>query len=329
MPIRKCSTGVLLLLCLSFCGCGNLLRVRKFDPNNPQGVPFFVKHGVCVQQTVYANPYWRLTLTYSPSKGQTTLQTILVSEAVYNGPDFSALAATLAQQPAPDSHSVLTAWDDLKNASKFDPWADLKGQRLLANSSSLTTEVDYQTAYAINQKKPFSGSSQADFKLAADGTLNEASGQVQDNTLATIASALPISSLITSAAGIVTPVGKAANEEKVPATFVLKQEQRYIKIVDSQNTLASQGFCPVGKPLKQGDDNVAIAMTDVGSTDTSDTVPQDKNTDSISISGTIKLPKSLQPATPAQSATDGSKMANDGASSSKGPPTSATGQKKK
>jgi hypothetical protein len=129
-----------------------------------------------------------------------------------------SLLDALAQKPSPDSKSVKAAWDAVEAKYAYDPWADLDGRRLLANSSTLTAEVDYQTAYAINERRPFSGSSQADFKLAADGTLNEASGQVQDNTFATIASALPISSLITSAAGITTKVGAAATKEEVRGT---------------------------------------------------------------------------------------------------------------
>jgi hypothetical protein len=88
--------------------------------------------------------------------------------------------------------------------------------RMLANSISLTAEVDYGTIYAINEKRHFSGSSQADFKLAADGTLNEASGQVQDNTFATIVSALPVSSLITSAVDIVAKGARLRKSRTYP-----------------------------------------------------------------------------------------------------------------
>jgi hypothetical protein len=326
MPNRKFSKGILLLLCISLCGCGSLLRVTKFDKDNPQGVPFFVKRGVCVQQSVYANPYWQLTFTYTPSEGQPTSEVLIISEAAYGKQDFSALLAEL-KLPVPNYGGVKTAWDTLKDANSFNPWVNFTGQRLLSNSSSLTSEVDYHTVYAINQKKPFSGSSQADFKLASDGTLNEASGQAQDNTFATIVSALPIASLITSAAGIVGKGGPQEAVKPVPAKFVLKQEQRYIKIVYSKSTVAPDGVCAVGDALIKGND-VAVAITDVGSTNTPDASTQDKNTDSISISGTIKIPKSNPPPT-VQNGSDAPKPVQGGQPIGKDQPAGATGQQPK
>jgi hypothetical protein len=325
MPAKGHSKGLFFLLCIGVCGCGNLLRVSKFDPNNPQGIPFYVKHGICVQQTTYANPYWRLTMTYSPSDAQPLTETVLISDSAHGQKELAVLLASLAQKPAPDSQTVMTAWQALKDVNRsFNPWNDLSGQRLLSNSSSLTTEVNYETAYAINQKKPFSGSSQADFKLASDGTLSEASGQTQDNTFATVVSALPISSLITSAAGIVAPVGKSETKPTVPAQFTLKQEQRYVKTVCSKSTLESGEICEVGVPLKQESEKVAFVVSDVGSTDTTDAGAQDKNTDSISISGTIKLPKSTQPTASAQNSAVDSKTPSNPPPSTKGKPTGAT-----
>jgi len=125
---------------------------------------------------------------------------------------------------------------------------------------------------------------------------------------ATIVSALPLSSLITSAAGIKTQTGQSAEKNEIPASFVLKQEQRYIKIVYSQSSPASQSICRIGEPLKNGD-NVAVAFSDVASTGTPESGTTDKNTDSITISGTIKLPKNLQP-TPGQNASDAGNKTN-------------------
>jgi hypothetical protein len=108
--------------------------------------------------------------------------------------------------------SVINAWSDLKRKDRFDPWKQNEDRILLENTSSLTSVVDHSTRYSINQSRPFSGSSNGDFKLGADGTLNEASGQVQDNTFSTILSALPVFTLITSATGTATKSGAASNE---------------------------------------------------------------------------------------------------------------------
>jgi len=116
-------------------------------------------------------------------------------------------------------------------------------------------------------------------------------------------------------------------KEGVPAQFTLKQEQRYIKIVRSQSTLASQGICVVDKPLSKDSPNAAVAITDVGSTDTPEASTQDKSTDSISISGTIKLPKSVQPATPAPNPSNGQNTTNGAPSSTNGQSSAPTKKK--
>jgi hypothetical protein len=176
----------------------------------------------------------------------------------------------------------------------------------------ITSVVDYSTKYSINQSKPFSGSSNADFKLSADGTLNEASGQVQDNTFSTILSALPISTLITSAAGVATKTGAAANEKPKEVKFSLTQEQRYIKTLYSQSIVANQAICPVGKALTEADQNISMSISDVGASTTQTDSSQDKNSDSITVTGTIKLPKSSQAAPPANNSSKDQKAGSNG-----------------
>jgi len=248
------------------------------------------------------------------------IQTFVISEKGHGAQEFSNLLAILTKKdPGPGAEPIQDALEKLKAKYEYDPWANLNGERLLSNTDSLSVEVDYETKFSINQRTPFSGSSQADFKLGADGTLNEASGQSQDNTFATVISALPISSLITSAAGTAPKAGAAQNKEDVAAQFTLNQEQRYIKIVNSKTLpLPATGFCDVPTPLRATDANVAFAVTDVGSTDTVEAGTQDKNTDTISVSGTIKLPKTISPVAPASNPADAQKPAGNGAASTQG-----------
>lgn len=285
------------LLCVFVSGCGSVLQVKSFNPAKPEGVPFYVKQGACNHTTAYGNPYWRLTLKVTNDSGTLAMETVDINNSAHGGQDFNGLLHEL-EKASPDQGSVMSAWDDLKRRNRFDPWKQNEDRILLENSSSPTSLVDYSTKYSINQRKPFSGSSNADFKLSADGTLNEASGQVQDNTFSTILSALPISSLITSAAGIATKAGAAANEKPKEVKFSLTQEQRYIKTVYSQVTIANQAVCTVGKALKETDDNIGTSIVDVGSNTSQADSGQDKNSDSITVTGTIKLPKT-QTAPPA------------------------------
>jgi hypothetical protein len=164
----------------------------------------------------------------------------------------------------------------------------------LDNSCSLTSVVDYSVRYSINEKKPLAGSANADFKLGSDGTLNEASGQTQDNTLSTIVSALPISTLITSAAGIATKTGGAANESAKTVKFSLTQEQRYVKTVYSKSVVASDSICSVGKELTEADQNISTSKSDVGANSSPNSSSQNNDSNSITVTGTIKLPKSAQ-----------------------------------
>jgi len=309
-------------LCASIAGCGSMLKVKPFDPAKPAGVPFFVKQGACNHTSAYGNPYWSLTLKVSNDSGTVAMETLDINNSAHGGQDFNGLLHEL-EKATPDQDSVMNAWDALKRRDRFDPWKQNEDRILIENSSSPTSVVDYSTKYAINQSKPFSGSSNVDFKLSPDGTLTEASAQVQDNTFATIVSALPISSLITSAAGIATKAGAAANEKPKEVKFSLTQEQRYIKTVYSQMTVANQAVCTVGKPLSESDQNIGTSIVDVGTSSTQ-AEGQDKNSDSITVTGTIKLPKSSQAVPPANNPT---KDQTTGAGGTPAPP--AQGKPKK
>jgi hypothetical protein len=273
------------------CGCGSLLRVGKFSKDSPQGVPFYAIAGACKQQTVYATPYYRLTLKLSNSAGPLSADVMSISNSSYLGADFQTLMQVL-ESPTPNSKSVLDAWKFLRErAQPFDPYQTADGQIVLENSTSAVSIVDYSTPYSLNVRKPLSGTSSADYKLATNGTLAEVQGQVADTTLETIAAALPISTLITSAAGIVSKTGAAAAATPEMMKVQLLQEQRYIKKVVGQ--LADfKSNCPVGSPLKSTDANVATVMSDVGAVGAAgDSSTPDA--DSIAVSGTIKLPKAI------------------------------------
>ena len=151
-----------------------------------------------------------------------------MSKTGHQSSDFAALMAELEKQQ-PDFTSVQQAWNLLKQHQPFDPYTENDGQFVLRDTSKVTTIVDYaHTPYSLNEHKPLAGSVSADYKLNSDGTLAEAQGQVQEQTLSTILGALPISDLIKSAAGVATKAGAAAAQQPEPVQFSLEQEERIV-----------------------------------------------------------------------------------------------------
>jgi hypothetical protein len=228
----------------------------------------------------------------------------------------------------PDESTVAHAWSNLKLA-KIDPFTDTTTMYFLANGTSATSVVDYSTAYAINQNKPLSGTASVDFHLATDGTLSEAQAQVEDTTFSTIVSALPISTLITSAAGIASKAGAAADQPKLKEKFQLIQEQRFVKrTLSKMSSFASN--CPVAPPLALTDQTAWMALTDSGALDAPNASPDaSASTDSISINGTIKLPKSITgQAAPAADAANKQGAAKNPAKSGKDNPAATKSKDK-
>jgi hypothetical protein len=135
--------------------------------------------------------------------------------------------------------------------------------------------------------------------------------------------------LITSATGTATKSGAAANEQAKEVKFSLAQEQRYIKTTYSQYTISNQAICPVGKALTEADQNIGMSLSDVGASTAQNDTSQDKNSDSITITGTIKLPKSLQAAAPANNSSKDQKAASSGADGQTVAAPPSTQQKKK
>jgi hypothetical protein len=61
--------------------------------------------------------------------------------------------------------------------------------------------VDYSSVHYINVKKPWIGSASATAKLNKDGTLAESAAEVEDKTVETILSALPLKEVLLGAIG--------------------------------------------------------------------------------------------------------------------------------
>ena len=207
-----CLLGVLL------SGCGTVYRITKVTPattatpavaEKQEGVLYYAKLGVCRHETKYEEPIFDVTVT-DPTSKAVVIQRSLGLKAFQNfkpkmaGPPaavIKALGEVTDYQPV-----------DLRQAGLIDG----DNLALIANRSLPDSIVDYQHQYFYNVRQPISGSSTASIKIAADGTMSEASATVQSDTLKTVLSAVPTQAL----------VALARAPEGGPPTYTISVTQR-------------------------------------------------------------------------------------------------------
>jgi hypothetical protein len=147
--------------------------------------------------------------------------TKVLSLSQFNSDDIRTLKGMLSKPGPADllqARAIEDSWKKISDMPDYLPLAvnedNLVGSNdvlEVSNTSTSEAVVDYSRVYYYNALRPWVGTSQIDVKFASDGTLNEASAQVQDQTLSTILSALPISTLLTKAA-----TGTLAAAERPP-----------------------------------------------------------------------------------------------------------------
>ena len=153
----------------------------------------------------------------------------------------------------------------------------------VSNTGAVEAVVDYGSVFYLNSARPIAGTTQVDAKLAADGTLAEASAQLQDQTLATIAST--ISSLVSSASTAAKIVGLDAQVEikvTVKTKFYKHTHSQYLSL----DKPASPTTCPASSSGVLGG---SFTVTEV--TDSASAKPASGD-NTITVSGSIVLPKS-------------------------------------
>jgi hypothetical protein len=164
----------------------------------------------------------------------------------------------------------------------------------VSNTGAVEAVVDYENVFYLNSARPLAGTTQVDAKLAADGTLTEGSAQLNDQTLATIAST--ISSLVSSATTAAKFVGLDAQAE-----IKITVKTKVYKHTHSQ-------YSNLGKPatpatclaLAGGVFGGSFAVTEAADSAVAKPTGGDNT---ISVSGSIVLPKSAAPTSPAPAPT--------------------------
>ena len=206
-------------------GCGHpTLNVSALNappalgptPTAIPGIPFYVKHGMCKRETVWAQPENTLQLEILQSGKPIATRSITFSQSFLRNSDLKALVGNLNLLAAAPKDSdpgklcqtvgeVTNQWMDVAEAAvkkaqqpscdvapnPCEPLSDAVKSGdflLLSNTANIVAEVDYEHPYYINSRTPWIGNSQVDAKLSADGTLTEGSAQTTDQTWSTILS---------------------------------------------------------------------------------------------------------------------------------------------
>jgi hypothetical protein len=290
--------AALLVLCLALVGCFSGVRVSRSNSlgDPPKGIPFYAKTGVCKQQTDWLEPQY--ILTYESKSGTTATGPVdkvlsrqqflqrTVQDFIANPGPPSSWKTAIFDLPGPDSINESNSADITREEAAGN-WVRA------SNSGAVEAVVDYSNVFYLNSARPLAGTTQVDAKLAADGTLTEGSVQVQDQTLAAI------SSLISSASTAATGFAAAHTTTTEPAQpeYKLSVKTKVYKHTHSQyldlKTPATPFTC-VASPSGVLGGSFSVAEV----ADSSKSKADGDKDNTISVSGSIVLPKTAPPSSP-------------------------------
>ena len=143
------------------------------------------------------------------------METALIKQNVVRDEDINPLFISLnalneSDAPGNDLQNFITELGRLPEAVTLDP--DSSKFKLISNSLKPEVVVDYATKYYLNSRIPWFGTASVSQKLAANGTLTEASSTVDSQ----------LDELAGIAAGLVTPLSnvKIAEIQKDSPPFI-------------------------------------------------------------------------------------------------------------
>jgi hypothetical protein len=282
--IRRFHMAALLAACLSLltAGCGHptvnvtaaesapALKALTAEPKPLDGIPFYVKRGMCKRETVWAEPRYTLQLailesgkpyatrsiTYPHSFQQTEeLKTLVAKLNLLAAPPKGTDSATLCNpvieaarewKEADEKESKIISCDVAPRQSGCEPLtaAEANGDLLrISNTANIVAEVDYEHVYYMNTKTPWIGNASVNTELNTDGTLSKGNAQVTDSTWSTILSA------VSSLGGNVATLGSA----QIAATA--SERDAGNKEVAVPNQVPKEAVCeaPPGWPVPSAD----------------------------------------------------------------------------
>jgi hypothetical protein len=205
-----------LLGALPLTACLSIYDVRQGKDNKVAGVPFYVRSAECRHKTVWLEPVYTLSLQVqqaqaAPGQPQPPLEEIATKSLGLKAFDaITARKPNQARSPLQDLVAKITAghYTKVEDAQQdFNALISLATPPLQGNADDFTlasnfrvveTAVDYSKAYTYNVRRPWAGTASSTIKLNNDGTLGEATAEVEDKTFETIASLIPLKEFLTA-----------------------------------------------------------------------------------------------------------------------------------
>lgn len=228
----------------------SMLTVFQGVDKEIKGIPFYVKQGRLTHETTYLETLETYTLTAKKiildDQGKPAESAIehLIVKTVSLSPSILEQLASLrlkvrdAQQTqgAAQQKALLDEIQEL-----FEDLPAYRGQiaddsPLESNQIKESNYVDYETIFYLNQHQPLSGTSELDFALAADGTLQKTTAKVDDTSFEKLLGLLPTDTLIAKPAVSaedevsVKVEGRADHKYEID----LAVEQRYVRHIYSK-----------------------------------------------------------------------------------------------
>lgn len=200
--------GIMMACCLFFTGC-SLYKVTKDEGN---GIPILVKQPVRYQVTKVAMTHWKVTFVLKSGDNEFSAPSggmeIVASDAAFQSLD--EIGNVLANEAGITSGNFPSRVEQQLRASKVHWGGCTKNEpsgvicispsvrhgRTIENNVVVVSELSESPHY-INTRRPWIGTASATIDLATDGTMTKAQSEVEDKTVETILSVLPITSFFT------------------------------------------------------------------------------------------------------------------------------------
>lgn len=289
--------GAVLILCLTLIGCFSGVRVSRSNSlgDPPKGIPFYAKTGVCKQQTDWLEPQY--ILTYESKSGTTATGPVdkvlsrqqfsqkTVQDFIASPGAPSAWKTTIFDLPGPELINESNS-SDISREEAAGNWVRA------SNSGAVEAVVDYGNVFYLNSARPLAGTTQVDAKLAADGTLTEGSVQVQDQTIAAISSLISSASTAATAFAAHTTTTEPAQPEHKLSVKTKVYKHTHSQYLDLK-TPATPFTC-VASPSGVLGGSFTVAEV----ADSSKSKADGDKDNTISVSGSIVLPKAAPSSSP-------------------------------
>jgi hypothetical protein len=226
---------------LAGCGCLDLLSIKGTSATQHNGIPFYLKVGMCRQETVWVEPVLELKLerreqapeSAKKTTGTTTAEPawVTVSTLIQYVPwsrdqattdcgtatGIEALLCTLGDPKTTDPKDITGAWQKLGGrATPYPTTTPATGNALMAsNKTVVEAYVDYAHPLYYNGKMPWLGSSKATIGLNPDGTLASAESDAEPKVLQSLLDLLPVSAFLSAKLIPKAAVAAAATGNKI------------------------------------------------------------------------------------------------------------------